>query len=274
MADPAPQVVPQAPQPPLVGVEALLAMIGFNNLDERQRIMQEGLQDYFDFRHLTETHINKMSEAFAKRTVNNGRINFGIRRTENLIGVMYWIQDKYRAVDIPDHNDFTLAGLDEAVLNAKIRKTDLDLVDMNSKAADPGKFKEERKWPEWHKAFVHYLSVIPGINGVPLSYVVREEEEPEYGAVYPTYQQRCIARAPLADAVYIADTRRVHNILRNFVQGEASESWIRTIARYQDGRRDLIAWRPQCHGRHWRRQAHPNDTSLQKRACVTIQQVS
>jgi hypothetical protein len=35
------------------------------------------------------------------------------------------------------------------------------------KAADPGKFKDKQKWSEWEKAFVNYLSVIPGVNGVP-----------------------------------------------------------------------------------------------------------
>jgi hypothetical protein len=43
----------------------------------------------------------------------------------------------------------------------------LELVDTNTKAADPGKFKDERKWPEWSKAFVNLLSVIPGVTGIP-----------------------------------------------------------------------------------------------------------
>ena len=59
---------------------------------------------------------------------------------------------------------------------AQIRKSDIELVTTNSKAADPGKFKDKHKWPEWEKAFINFLLVIPGVNGIPLSYVVRELE--------------------------------------------------------------------------------------------------
>jgi hypothetical protein len=67
----------------------------------------------------------------------------------------------------------------EALSLAQIRKSGLELVVTNMKVADPRKFKDERKWPEWEKAFTNYLSVIPGVSGIPLSYIVRENEEPE-----------------------------------------------------------------------------------------------
>ena len=79
----------------------------------------------------------------------------------------------------PDLND--IANADEfkqALLVlaqcASLWKTDAEQVDTISKAADPGKFKDEKKWPDWEPAFVNYLSMIPGVRGVPLSYVVRE----------------------------------------------------------------------------------------------------
>jgi hypothetical protein len=42
---------------------------------------------------------------------------------------------------------------------------------------------------------------------------------------------------------YIANTRRVHNLIIGFLQGENTENWIRNIAKYQDGRCDMIALR-------------------------------
>ena len=61
-----------------------------------------------------------------------------------------------------------------------LRKTDAEQVDTISKAADPGKFKDEKKWPDWEPAFVNYLSMIPGVRGVPLLYVVRENAAPDH----------------------------------------------------------------------------------------------
>ena len=118
---------------------------------------------------------------------------------------------------------------------AQVRKSDIELVTTNSKAADPGKFKDERKWPEWEKAFINYLSVIPRVSGIPLSFVVRELDVPIPGTEYLTFNERMINRAPVTGQYFIADTRRVHNLLVGFLQGENTENWIRNIAKYQMG---------------------------------------
>ena len=99
-----------------------------------------------------------MAEEFGKRSQLNDRIIFGLGRTKKLIGLMHWIQDCHHTNDIPDHNNFNEQALVEAQSRALIRKSDIDLVDTNTKVADPGKFKDECKWPEWEKVFVNYLS--------------------------------------------------------------------------------------------------------------------
>jgi hypothetical protein len=157
---------------------------------------------------------------------------------------MHWIHDCFRASDAPhDHASFNDEALYQALSLAQIRKSDIELVTTNSKAADPGKFKDERKWPEWEKSFSNYLSVIPGVNGVPLSYIVREIENPDPDAVYTSFNDRLIARAPLTGQYFVADSRRVHQLLTGYLQGENTEAWIRSIAKFQDGRRDMIALR-------------------------------
>jgi hypothetical protein len=237
-----PEVAPAANMP-LQGVNFLLDVVGFHNPAERDRLIEAGLADYEDFRYLVEKDIRDMAEEFSKRTLAQGRITFGLGRTKRLTGLMHWIQDCFRANDDPDSVTFDEEALAEAQSRSLVRKSDIDLVDTNSKAADPGKFKDERKWPEWSKAFTNYLSVIPGVNGIPLSYVVREDEDPEDGVEYLTFTERMIARAPLKGQYFEADSRRVHTLLTGFLQGELTENWIRPIARHQDGRRDMIALR-------------------------------
>jgi hypothetical protein len=79
----------------------------------------------------------------------------------------------------------------------------MDLVATNSKAADPGKFKDERKWPEWEKAFINYLAIIPGVSGIPLSYVVRDAKDPKADANYGSFNERMIHRAPLTVSIML-----------------------------------------------------------------------
>jgi hypothetical protein len=225
------------------GVNFLLNAIGFTNVLQRTNLIEAGLAAYGDFKFIQEKDIRDMADEFSKRTVANGRMTFGLGRIKKLIGVMHWIQDFYRVNEEPDHAQFDEHALAEALYRAQIRKSDLDLVATNSKAAEPGKFRDERKWPEWEDSFVNYLSVIPGVNGVPLAYVVREDAEPDEGAVYLNFTERMIAKAPHVGQFYEADSRRVHNLLTSFLQGEHTENWIRDIARYTDGRRDMTALR-------------------------------
>ena len=203
----------------IIGVAFVLQAIGFTAEGERANLMEAGLAQFEDFRYLAEKDISAMASEFSKRTVAQGCLVFGLGRTKKLTGVMHWVQDCYRAGDVPTHEEFTVLGLFEALSRAQIRESDIDLVATNSKAADPGKFKDERKWPEWEKAFVNYLSVIPGVNGIPLSYVVRENEAPEDGEEYASFMERMIKRTPLEGQYFLADSRRVHQLLHGFLQG-------------------------------------------------------
>jgi hypothetical protein len=211
----------------LVGVDFVLQTIGFDAVAERAAIMEAGLNQFDDFRYLTEKDMSDMASEFGKRTQAQGRIIFGLGCTKKLTSVMHWVQDCYQAAgDTPVHEDFDVGVLYEALSHSQIRESDIDLVATNAKAADPGKFKDERKWPEWEKSYINYLSVIPGVNGIPLSYVVRENETPGEDEVYASLNERMIYRAPLEGQYYLADSRRVHQLLHGFLQGnENTESW-------------------------------------------------
>ena len=98
---------------------------------------------------------------------------------------MHWVQDQdccYRNAstgNIADANEFREI-IDISIQRATLQKVEDDQVDTISKSSDPGKFKDERKWPDWEPAFVNYLSTIPASYHVPLSYVVQEQEDPDH----------------------------------------------------------------------------------------------
>ncbi|KAI2513139.1 Reverse transcriptase (RNA-dependent DNA polymerase) [Fragilaria crotonensis] len=187
----------------LVGMNHVLNVIGFEDINERDNIMEAGLAQFEDFCYLVEKDIRDMADEFWEA--------YAGKRT--------------------------------------VTEFDMELVATNSKAADPGKLKDERKWPKWEKAFTNYLSVIPGVSGIPLSFIVREQDEPTTpGMEYSTFNEQMVHRALLTGQYFIADARRVHNLLVGFLQGENTENWIRNFAKYQDGRRDMIALRHHCAG--------------------------
>ena len=143
-----------------------------------------------------------MADSSQKRIIAN-RINFGMRRTKWLIAMMHWVQDFYCCAKQPTIDDFVTASdlkqaLSTAAQCASLCKDDTNQVDTISEVADPGKLKNERKWPEWYPAFVNYLSTIPSVYGVRLSYVVRENLAPDHMRDFEgDFTEEIIACAPL-----------------------------------------------------------------------------
>jgi hypothetical protein len=87
------------------------------------------------------------------------------------------------------------------------------------------------------------LSTIPGVNGVPLSYVIRENEQLEDGAAYKSFNKCAIASAPSTGASFQADARKVHQLINSFLQTETAEQWVKPHVRKQNGRIDFKALR-------------------------------
>ena len=234
----------------LADVNQCLQWIGFADVNQRNSIIDEAglntLRDLFD---ISEVDICDIAESFSKRSPANTRIIFGMRRIKWLIAMMHWAQDFKRCSLIPVLDDINNADefkevLQVAAQRATLRKTDTDQVDTISKAADPGKFKDEKKWPDWEPAFVNYLSTIPGVEGVPLSYVVRANDAPDHQTDFgEDFISRSVACAPLQGAAFRADARKFHQLLMNFLVAESAEQWIRGHVNEVNGRLDMVALR-------------------------------
>ena len=150
--------------------------------------------------------------------------------------------------DVQDTDEFR-GILDVATQRAALRKVEDDQVETISKAADPGKFKDERKWPDWEPAFINYLSTIPGSYHVPLSYMVRENDDPARDRDFgEDFQAEMIACAPLHGAHFRADARRVHQLLKNYLIAETAEQWIKWLEVHGNGQRDMMALREHYSG--------------------------
>ena len=145
--------------------------------------------------------MNNMAPDFAERTVQSGdRINFGIRRTKKLIGLTHWVQDFYRLSSIPSIEGLFQVTfstqLERALDRERARERLIDQSNISAKVASPGLLENERKWKEWETRFQNYLSTLIGVNGIPLSYVTRENEIPIPGAIYSNFMDETVACDP------------------------------------------------------------------------------
>ena len=239
----------------LAKVHQALQWIGFGNQVHRDSICEEaGFELLEDFVTLSKKDIQEMADGYEKCTQAQGRIPFGLRRIKLIIGVMHWVQDQdrcYRSAstgNIADANEFREI-IDISIQCATLQKVEDDQVDTISKAVDPGKFKDERKWPDWEPAFVNYLSMIPGSYHMPLLCVIREREDPDHDHDFgDDFVSEMIAYVPLHGAHFRADPRRVHQLLKNYLVAETAEQWIKNLEPHANGRQDMLALREHYSG--------------------------
>jgi hypothetical protein len=79
-----------------------------------------------------------------------------------------------------------LEQLAESSSRATIRETNADSRALRAKESSPGKLQDEQSWDRWVQSLCTMLSILEGVNGVPLDYVIREEEHKK-GDEYPTF---------------------------------------------------------------------------------------
>ena len=186
-------------------MDTVLDWIGFDNVANRERLIAEGFTSFDDMELMEDKDVRDLAESYGQRTVIDGRCIFGMRRARLLTGLIHWVQDHDRIGKVPSLDEFDgdaaafREALDVAAKRAKFRKVEKDQSDTISKAADPGKFKDEKKWALWEPSFCNYLATIPGITGVPLSYVVRVKETPVEGLEYESFNEQAVACCPLGE---------------------------------------------------------------------------
>ena len=96
---------------------------------------------------------------------------------------------------------------------------------------------------------MNYLSTIPGSYHVPLSYVVREQEDPDHDRDFgDDFVSEMIVYVLLHGAHFRADSRRVHHLLKNYLVAETAEQWIKNMEPHADGHRDMLTLRENYSG--------------------------
>ena len=73
--------------------------------------MDDGLDEFADFKTVTKLDISDMAEAFGKQTNANGEIIFGHGGMKGLKGLIQWAHNQYRCSDPIVHVKFTVGKM-------------------------------------------------------------------------------------------------------------------------------------------------------------------
>ena len=219
--------------------------IGFRTNAQATAIRNDGIDSWESIETLTAEDIDSMAKSFAARTSTGGRIIFGTNRTKWLKALVHWVQDFARVSCTPTVWDLDEPQLKQALRTAESRAKIRATLKSNDipKDASPGLLERESKWKEWEDKFVNYLRLHLGASGIPLSYVIRENDLPDSTTVFTDFISETVARAPLNGEHFDADRLTVFNFIVSFTTGQPSGDWVKSTLRYTCGRRSMKALR-------------------------------
>jgi hypothetical protein len=128
----------------------------------------------------------------------------------------------------------------ESAKREVIREAAKENAETLAKGASPGSLTGEKFWDKWKAGLENQLSMLYGVNGVPLFYIIREKEVPEEGKVYTSSPKSALksTSSPVRNSL---KTLSMSITSSNPLLGTDAEQWIKEFKLFKNGRRDFIA---------------------------------
>ena len=186
--------------------------------------------------------VNNDIKQYGSLTQTQGQMRITPGNRQNIQDFMQWSRDMLRTGRDPSLVPFLVQDVAILIRNYKSRKAYMEKSKTIVETAKPIKFKESMKWDNWNPTYLNFLKAIPGRNGVPLSYVCRENGQPKTHDPNLDYLENYINQAPLHGDAYVTDAGEVHTYLVNFMSNNptAEVKMLPHVAE-NDGRLDYRA---------------------------------
>ena len=181
---------------------------------------------------------NYHKTAAAQPAVDGNQLIHTVPQRSNIRAFVQWTKDKIRTGQDPAMFKFRPTGIAKILRKAETHK--LYVENSASHAVKPRDFTKEIKWADWAPSFENYLRAIPGRIGVPLSYVIREDDSPDPNlTLNEDFLDDYILNAPLSGADYMTDRRAVHTKLVALISTNPdAEALIKLNEKNANGRKD------------------------------------
>ena len=178
---------------------------------------------------------------YSSLTITNGQIRLAPATKKNLRAYLQWVKHKYRTNEDPTQERFPINESNTILQRYKTHKAYVSKSKTISDTATPSQFTDKTKWNDWLPTLRNFLRAIPGRNGVPLSYIIRDETIQPRNVPHASFIDDYIDSAPLEGIAFITDAAEVHTYIVKFISdNDTAESKIQPIMAENNGRRDFI----------------------------------
>ena len=178
-------------------------------------ILPGGLEDLNDY---TIEDIKDSVKGFQRLAVPGDRFNITTFATKRLVQLTLWVKDRVRLQQAVEFaNGTTLEQFVDMIEEAQQRDKIRQQRKKNAEALATMKLDPPLKgspgWDAWMIAVKSSLSMAYGSKGVPLSYIIREEDAPHFDGA--TWEELSANATPHVGLDYEADRKTVHLFIVN-----------------------------------------------------------
>ena len=189
----------------------------------------------------TMEEVVDLLKSYKDLTVANGRIVLQPHVNKRIKAFVQWARDELRMGKDPSDTLFPVADTNMYLKHYSDHKKFIDNASATQKATEPQLFSKNIIWDDWNQTFQHYVGNIPGHNGVPLTYVIRENPNPD-----PTPQGNLLANyvamAPLNGEAFEHDDLRLLGLINKFIVGnDVAEGAVKACNTTTSGREAYLA---------------------------------
>jgi hypothetical protein len=215
--------------------QALLTRLAFT-IEQAQAIIQEGITQPEDLRTYTQGDIKAFFKHLSARN-----IHAPFAAQHNLQILRYWVEKRI-PLNLPvDPELFTVDVRD--VWGEKMKAAADDQTDSASKKVSisaPAPFKKDTKWRTWKEQFMTYLGTKYGQCKAPLTFIIREEDDPADPLDFDDDYEMAVFLTPHVGDTFKKDNNAVYDELKALLIQGPAYTWIRPFDRMRNGR---AAWK-------------------------------
>ena len=234
-----------------VSVINMLTWAGVSVAANRQTIIGDLLpapEGIGNLKDETTDGIKDACEAYSKRGPEAQRFIVSRTTLKRITALMHWVKDRNRLAEnmafvAADTNraDFIME-LEAAANRALYRKDQKKLGEAMINKEFQVMLKSREQWERWSVDLETTLHSIIGTQGVPLSYIIRENDAPILAGL-ATWERKAVSGAPLTGVAFKQDAATAHRIIVSTISKDSDAyTYIKPMLRHEDGRRDIKAF--------------------------------
>ena len=200
-----------------------------------QEFINNGIVSPDDLRVMTSEHLFRLIKQIHRDNMNGIFIPY--RSQQYIEAILSWANRQHIT-----GRPYTAQHITRDLATQWIERMKEELVEKEAKASaiamvkTPDPFKKDTKWRSWKESVITYLNAQIGQANLPLSYIIREHEEPDLQAIFTTTHDELVNCAILHGTEFNTNNGRVYDFLQSLALNGPAWPWIYAFQRTRDGR--------------------------------------